>query len=211
MKNRQDDHQATQYVPVNPSCVKRLKQRAPDSAVRHPELMTARPGPGTPQRTPLPPALNFTVTHVGLGTSRLDSVQHKGLEVEIKFASQRVVLIALSAEGGTAEGRQLSSFFGWPKWQAPSIPSTTHEWQAVFGAQTRAFEGIYRAAPEGEKPTVIRTSAHFPVTPAMWQMIQESNCVVLCTGLAGDPTAAEFVTASADGRLQAVLAYALVG
>ncbi|PJI99754.1 hypothetical protein BX264_0002 [Streptomyces sp. 2333.5] len=46
-------------------------------------------------------------------------------------------------------------------------------------------------------------------TDEMWEMLQESGCVLLCTGLSGDPTAAEFGTAAGNRKLQAVLARAL--
>ncbi|MFE9059883.1 hypothetical protein [Streptomyces mutabilis] len=80
---------------------------------------------------------------------------------------------------------------------------------AIFGTQSRAFEGMHGAAPAGGQPTIIRNSDHIRVTDAMWQMLQEQECVVLCTGLAGDPTAAEIGSAAADGKLQVVLARAL--
>ncbi|MFD8154457.1 hypothetical protein ACFV28_27410 [Streptomyces sp. NPDC059720] len=55
----------------------------------------------------------------------------------------------------------------------------------------------------------LSVGVYIRVTDAMWQMLQAQECVVLCTGLVGDPTAAEFGAAAAGGKLQAVLAQAL--
>ncbi|MEU0073844.1 hypothetical protein ABZ027_30495 [Streptomyces sp. NPDC006332] len=161
---------------------------------------------GTPREAP---ALNISVTHVGLRTPEIESVRQKGRKVETTFATTRTVLLALNAVGGMPEARQLKDFFAWPTWQAPGIPEPSHEWAAIFGTQTRAFEGLHGDAPAGGQPTIIRNSDHIRVTDAMWQMLQTQECVVLCTGLAGDPTAAQFGAAAANGKLQAVLARAL--
>ncbi|MEV8047667.1 hypothetical protein AB0P02_28075 [Streptomyces griseoluteus] len=163
---------------------------------------------GTPQEALLP-ALNFSVTHVGLQTRKIESARQEGRQVETSFAITRTVLLALNAVGGMPEARQLKDFFAWPTWQAPGIPKPSHKWTAIFGTQTRAFEGMHGAAPAGGQPTIIRNSDHIRVTDAMWQMLQAQECVVLCTGLAGDPTAAEFGAAAVGGKLQAVLARAL--
>ena len=109
--------------------------------------MTAQSG--TSRRASQPPALNFSVTHVGLRTSEIDSVRQEGLQVEINFAATRTVLLALNAAGGILEARQMKDFFAWPAWQAPGIPKPSHEWAAIFGTETRAFEGLHGAAPGG--------------------------------------------------------------
>lgn len=163
---------------------------------------------GTP-RGALLPALNFSVTHVGLQTAQIESARREGRQVETTLATTRIVLLALNAVGGMREARQMKDFFNWPTWQAPGTPKPSHEWTAIFGAETRAFEGLHGAAPAGGQPTIIRNSDHIRVTDAMWQMLQTQECVVLCTGLAGDPTATEFGAAAAGGKLQAVLARAL--
>ncbi|MEU9330863.1 hypothetical protein AB0D91_45235 [Streptomyces canus] len=169
--------------------------------------MTAQPS--TTRKAAQLPALNFSVTHIGLQTSGIDNVHQEGRQVEINFAAARTVLIALNAAGGVPEARQVKDFFAWPAWQAPGVPQPSHEWTAIFNTETRVFEGLHGAASEAGQPTIIRTSAPTPVTDAMWQMLQAQECVVLCTGLAGDPTAAEIGVAAAGGKLQAVLAQAL--
>ncbi|MFG3187111.1 hypothetical protein [Streptomyces nigra] len=163
---------------------------------------------GTPQEALLP-ALNFSVTPIDLQTQKIESARQKGRQVETSFAITRTVLLALNAADGMPEARQLKDFFAWPTWQAPGVPKPSHKWTAIFGTQTRAFEGVHGAASAGGLPTIIRTSDHIRVTDAMWQMLQAQECVVLCTGLVGDPTAAEFGAAAAGGKLQAVLAQAL--
>ncbi|WP_406340501.1 hypothetical protein [Streptomyces sp. NBC_01578] len=170
--------------------------------------MTAQPG--TPRKASQPPALHFSVTHVGLRTSQIDNVRQEDRRVEINFTAPRAVLLALNAIGGMPEVRQLKHFFAWPLWQAPGIPTATHEWKAIFGIKDRAFEGIHGAAPEGGQPTIIRAPTHIRVTDAMWEMLQAQGCVVLCTGLAGDPTAADIGAAAGNRKLQAVLAEALL-
>ncbi|MFH9008912.1 hypothetical protein ACH4E5_37445 [Streptomyces afghaniensis] len=169
--------------------------------------MTAHQNPT--RKPPQLPALNFSVTHVGLQTSGIENVRQEGRQVETTLATTRTVLLALNAANGMREAGQMKDFFAWPTWQAPGVPKPSHEWTAIFGTQTRAFEGLHGAAPAGGQPTIIRNSDHIPVTDAMWQMLQTQECVVLCTGLAGDPTAAEFGAAAAGGKLQAVLAQAL--
>ncbi|MEV0743439.1 hypothetical protein AB0I51_47735 [Streptomyces sp. NPDC050549] len=89
------------------------------------------------------------------------------------------------------------------------VPQPSHEWTAIFSIKARALEGLYGAAPAGGQPTIIRSSAPTSAPDAMWRMLQAQKCVVLCTGLAGDPTAAEIGAAAAGGKLHAVLARAL--
>lgn len=170
--------------------------------------MTAQPA--TSRKAAQPPAPHFSVTHVGLRTSQIGSVRQEGRRAEINFAAPRAVLLALNAIGGVSEVRQLKHFFAWPLWQAPEIPTATHEWKAIFGIKDRAFEGIHGAAPAGGQPTIIRAAPHIRVTDAMWEMLQATGCVVLCTGLAGDPTAAEIGAAAGNRKLQAALAEALL-
>jgi hypothetical protein len=43
----------------------------------------------------------------------------------------------------------------------------------------------------------------------MWKMVQKESCAVLCTGLTGDPSAAEITAGLEEGMLQAVLVQAL--
>lgn len=169
--------------------------------------MTAQQNPT--QKPSELPALTFSVTHIGLRTSKIESVRQEGRKVETTFATTRTVLLAMTAADGMPEARQMKDFFAWPTWQAPGIPEPSHEWTAIFGTQTRAFEGLHGAAAAGGQPTIIRTNDHIRVTDAMWQMLQAQECAVLCTGLAGDPTAAEIGAAAAGGKLQAVLARAL--
>jgi hypothetical protein len=170
--------------------------------------MTAQPG--KTREAAEPPTVHFSVTHVGLQTSQIDTIRQDGRRVEFSFAAPRAVLLALSAAGGVQEVRQTKDFFGWPLWPAPRVPTVTHEWKAIFGIKARAFEGIYGEAPEGEEPTIFHVATPMRVTDVMWKMLEETSSVVLCTGLAGDPSAAEIGAAAGNGKLQAVLAEALL-
>ncbi|WP_436986497.1 hypothetical protein [Streptomyces sp. enrichment culture] len=76
---------------------------------------------GTPRGAPLP-ALNFSVTHVGLQTAQIESARREGQQVETTLATTRIVLLALNPVGGMREASQMKDFFNWPTWQAPGIP-----------------------------------------------------------------------------------------
>ncbi|WGD38703.1 hypothetical protein [Streptomyces cathayae] len=146
------------------------------------------------------------MTHVGLDTSRLGNVRQQGRQTEITLNRTRAVLIALNAVGGAEQVRQLNEFFAWPLWRGAAIPSVSPEWTAVFSTAARALEGIHGAAPQEGKPMIIRPAVCDRLTDAMWEMLQTQNCVVLCTGVAGDPTAPQLGAAASDGSLHAALA-----
>ncbi|WP_406865212.1 hypothetical protein ABZO31_33965 [Streptomyces sp. HUAS MG47] len=153
--------------------------------------------------------MNFTVSHVGLRTSQVDSVKQEGPLTEFNFATKRFVAIAVTDIDGPTDVQQVKDFFSWPTWPAPYIPPTSEEWAAVFNTKTKAFEGLYGSTAAGELSVAIRCAQASRITDAMWEMVQGSGCVLLCTGLSGDPTAAEFGAAAGNRKLQAVLAQAV--
>lgn len=164
--------------------------------------MTAQPGVSQP-------VFNISVTHVGLCPTGLESVHRRGREVQLNFATTRVVLLALNTVAGPAGNGPVQDFHDWPVWHAPGVPDPIHQWKAIFSIEARAFEGLYCAAADQGEPTIIRNEVPGQVTDAMWQMLQASHSVVLCAGLAEDPTAAEIASAAEQGKLRAVLAEAM--
>lgn len=156
--------------------------------------------------------MNLTIAHVGLPTPHHNDARQKGTTVEINLATTRTVLLALSAPGGPHGIRPMTDFFGWPQWQAPSIPPATRTWNAIFSTNTKTLQGLFRRAESrpGQEPLAIHLPTPMPLTDPLWQMLQTTSCVVLCTGLAGDPTAAGLGMAAREGKLQAVLVQALL-
>ncbi|MEU9608514.1 hypothetical protein [Streptomyces sp. NPDC048057] len=168
--------------------------------------MTAQPGHS--RNTGQPPDINFTVSHVGLGTPQLGNFRQEGTLSEINFAMKRVVSIAMSAVGGPTDLQQVKDFFAWPTLQAPGVPPTSNDWAAMFNTKTKAFVGLAGVTDTGETRAIVCAHA-IRFTDPMWEMVQESGCVLLCTGLSGDPTAAEFGAAAGNRKPQAVLAQAV--
>ncbi|MFJ4910063.1 hypothetical protein ACIQCR_32530 [Streptomyces sp. NPDC093249] len=72
----------------------------------------------------------------------------------------------------------------------------------------RTFRGIYYEGSTLEETQTFRVP-NTVLSDAMWEMVQNAPCAVLCTGLIGDPSAAEITAALEEGMLQAVLVEAL--
>ncbi|MGW0137225.1 hypothetical protein [Streptomyces sp. NPDC003299] len=155
-----------------------------------------------------PPAFNMSLTHVTLPTSQVQVNRLTDLINEITLGTDVIVIVVSPATHLAETGFDRSRFI-WPTWQGETIPEAHQKWKAVFVAQDRTFRGIYYEGPTLEETQTFRVPDTV-LSDAMWKMTQnESPCAVLCTGLTGDPSAAEITTALEEGRLQAVLVAAL--
>jgi hypothetical protein len=119
-----------------------------------------------------------------------------------------VIVIVVSPATHLAETDVDRSRFIWPPWRGETIPEAHQQWKAVFVTQDRTFRGLYYEGPTQEETQTFRVP-NTVLSDAMWKMLQNEPCAVLCTGLTGDPSAAEITTALEEGRLQAVLVEAL--
>ncbi|NEB39521.1 hypothetical protein [Streptomyces sp. SID14515] len=157
---------------------------------------------------PFPYPVNLTVTHCAVGTGGLESAVPRGREVTVTFAEERVVLIVLSA----VQAQQLEEtvqYFGWPAWPAPAVPPRNFEWKAIFDSKRRTFRGLFRMPP-GDGESVALHVPSTPMTPAMWDMAEKLQSVVLCCGLSGDPEPADIGSAAQRDALNAVLVEAMI-
>ncbi|MGW6207383.1 hypothetical protein ACWF9B_27560 [Streptomyces sp. NPDC055089] len=139
--------------------------------------------------------------HVTLPSSQVQANRVSDLVNEIIFGTS-VVAIVLSID--SAETDFDRSRLTWPHWQGNTIPEAHQRWKAVFVAQDRTFRGLYYEGSTPEETLTIRVP-QTTLTDALWKMVQNESCAVLCTGLTGDPSAAEVTTALEQGMLQAVL------
>ncbi|MEV5530464.1 hypothetical protein [Streptomyces prunicolor] len=167
----------------------------------------------TPPRSPgRLPAFNIGLTYVTLPTSQVQVNRLTELINEFTLGTD-VIVIVLSTVTDPAspqpdETDADRSRFTWPPWQGETIPEAHQKWKAVFATRDRTFRGIYYEGPTLEETPTIRVPATV-LSDAMWKMVQKESCAVLCTGLTGDPSAAEITAALAEGMLQAVLVEAL--
>ena len=161
--------------------------------------------PHSPGRLPV---FNIGLTHVTLPTSQVQVNRLTELINEVTLSTD-VIVIVVSPATHLADTDVDPSRFIWPTWQGDTIPEAHQKWKAVFATQDRTFRGICYEGPTLEETQTFRVPATV-LSDAMWKMTQnEPPCAVLCTGLTGDPSAAEITTALKEGRLQAVLVEAL--
>ncbi|WP_256959813.1 hypothetical protein [Streptomyces viridochromogenes] len=160
--------------------------------------------PQSPGRLPL---LNMSLTHVTLPSSQVQVNRLTDLVNEVILGTS-VIVIVLSTVTDPAESEFDQSRFTWPTWQGDTIPEAHQKWKAVFAPRDRTFRGLYYEGPTPEETPSFRVPPTV-LSDAMWKMVQNEPCAVLCTGLTGDPSAAEITTALEEGRLQAVLVQAL--
>jgi len=154
------------------------------------------------------PAYNVGLSHITVPTPQVQVTRQTERSTEFTLGTD-VVLIALSTVTDPAETGTDQSRFAWPPWQAHTIPESHQEWKAVFLTRDRTFRGLYYEARTPEESQTIHVGTAVALPDAMWKMLQNSACAVLCTGLTGDPSAAELTTALGQGMLQAVLVEAL--
>lgn len=154
------------------------------------------------------PVFNIGLTHVTLPASQVQVNRLTELINEVTLGTD-VIVIVVSPATHLAETGVDPSRFIWPTWQGEAIPEAHQKWKAVFATEDRTFRGLYCEGPTLEETQTFRVPATV-LSDAMWKMVQnEPPCAVLCTGLTGDPSAAEITTALEEGRLQAVLVEAL--
>jgi hypothetical protein len=158
------------------------------------------------------PAFNIGLTYVTLPTSQVQVNRLTELINEFTLGTD-VIVIVLSTVTDPAslhpdETDIDRSRFTLPPWQGDTIPEAHQKWNAVFATRDHTFRGIYYEGPTLEETPTIRVPATV-LSDAMWKMVQNESCAVLCTGLTGDPSAAEITTALGEGVLQAVLVEAL--
>ena len=160
--------------------------------------------PQSPGRLPV---LNMSLTHVTLPSSQVQVNRLTELVNEVILGTS-VIVIVLSTVTDPAETEFDQSRLTWPTWQGDTIPEAHQKWKAVFDPRDRTFRGLYYEGPTLEETPTFRVPPTV-LSDAMWKMVQNESCAVLCTGLTGDPSAAEITTALKEGRLQAVLVQAL--
>ncbi|MFF7311568.1 hypothetical protein [Streptomyces sp. NPDC008137] len=153
------------------------------------------------------PAFHMSLTHVTLPSSQVQVNRLTELINEVTLGTS-VIVIVVSPATHLAETDFDQSRFIWPTWQGETIPEAHQNWKAVFATPDRTFRGIYYEGPTLEETQTFRVP-NTVLSDAMWEMVQNAPCAVLCTGLTGDPSAAEITTALKEGRLQAVLVEAL--
>jgi hypothetical protein len=153
------------------------------------------------------PAFHMSLTHVMLPSSQVQVNRLTELINEVTLGTS-VIVIVVSPAAHLAETDFDQSRFIWPTWQGETIPEAHQKWKAVFATPDRTFRGIYYEGPTLEETQTFRVP-NTVMSEAMWAMVQNAPCAVLCTGLTGDPSAAEITTALKEGRLQAVLVEAL--
>jgi hypothetical protein len=160
-----------------------------------------------PHSTGRLPVFNIGLTHVTLPTSQVQVNCLTNRSNEITLGTDVIVIVVSPAThpAGTDIDR---SRFTWPPWQKETIPEAHQKWKAVFVTQDRTFRGLYHEGPTPEETQTVRVP-NTVLSDAMWKMLQNEPCAVLCTGLTGDPSAAEIRTALEEGILQAVLVEAL--
>ncbi|WP_019064877.1 hypothetical protein [Streptomyces prunicolor] len=167
----------------------------------------------TPPRSPgRLPAFNIGLTHVTLPTSQVQVNRLTELINEFTLGTD-VIVIVLSTVTDPASPRPDEtdvdrSRFTWPPWQGDVIPEAHQKWKAVFAPEDRTFRGLYHEGPTLDETPTIRVPPTV-LSDAMWKMVQKESCAVLCTGLTGDPSAAEITAGLEEGMLQAVLVQAL--
>ncbi|MGY4744586.1 hypothetical protein [Streptomyces sp. ATMOS53] len=160
--------------------------------------------PHSPGRLPV---FNIGLTHVTLPTSQVQVNRLTNRSNEITLGTD-VIVIVVSPATHLAETDVDPSRFIWPTWRGETIPEAHQKWKAVFATQDRTFRGLYYEDPTQEETQTFRVP-NTVLSDAMWKMLQNEPCAVLCTGLTGDPSAAEITTALEAGMLQAVLVEAL--
>ncbi|MFI1935480.1 hypothetical protein [Streptomyces sp. NPDC020330] len=158
------------------------------------------------------PAVNMSLTHVMLPSAQVQVNRLTDLVNEITLGTS-VIVIVMSTVTAPASNRPAEtdadrSRLTWPTWQGDTIPEAHQKWKAVFAPEDRTFRGLYYEGPTLEETPTFRVPATV-LSDAMWKMVQNESCAVLCTGLTGDPSAAEITTALEEGMLQAVLVEAL--
>lgn len=158
-----------------------------------------------------PAVYSITVTHIGLPTgitARLLPENPRASVLERK--ETRFVMIALGAVSPEAGPRHLEHVYGWPKWRYPQPPAPGERWSVVFKGESRSWEGLIQMNPGGV-PKVVHAGPHAtPVTDQMWQMLHDTQTVVLCGGLRGEPTGPQMAVAVTQGRMHAILARVLI-
>ncbi|MFJ3339140.1 hypothetical protein [Streptomyces sp. NPDC086766] len=169
--------------------------------------MTTSPKPFAPI-----PLYNISLSHVRLPSTQLHIDRLSKRSTKLALGTD-VVLVALSTSAGPAPDEPADtdrSRLTWPAWKASTVPSTHQEWKAVFFTRDRTFRGLYYEAPDAGSSQILHAAPAVLPDP-MWQMLQNTSCAVLCTGLVGDPSAADIRTALLQGKLQALLVEALFG
>lgn len=155
------------------------------------------------------PALNIGLIHVTLPTSQVQINHRTPRSTEFTLGTDVIVIVLsiITNPPSTHPDETVidRSRFTWPPWRGHTIPEAHQKWKAVFGTSDRTFRGIYYEAPTLEETQSIHVRPGFALSDAMWKMLQDEPCAVLCTGLTGDPSAAEITTALEEGMLQAVL------
>ncbi|MET9104765.1 hypothetical protein [Streptomyces antibioticus] len=169
----------------------------------------------TPPNPPAPlPVYNVGLSHVTLPSQQVQIDRQTECFTEFTLGTD-VILNALSTAADPASTDPVGtdtdrSRVTWPSWQARTVPQAHREWKAVFRTRDRTFRGIYYEAPALEESQTLHVGTAAVALPdAMWKMLQNEPCAVLCTGLTGAPSAAEIATALREGMLQAVLVEAL--
>ncbi|MEU8349758.1 hypothetical protein [Streptomyces sp. NPDC048845] len=164
--------------------------------------------PQSPGRLPV---FNMSLTHVTLPSSQVRVNRLSELVNEVILGTS-VIVIVLSTVTDPASPHPAETEFdrslAWPTWRGETIPEAHQKWKAVFDPGDRTFRGLYYEGPTLEETPTFRVPATV-LSDAMWKMVQNESCAVLCTGLTGDPSAAEITTALERGMLQAVLVEAL--
>ncbi|MEV7481979.1 hypothetical protein [Streptomyces halstedii] len=153
------------------------------------------------------PAFNMSLTHVTLPSAQVQ-VNRLTDQINEFILGTSVVVIVLSTVTDPAETDFDRSHFTWPTWQGETIPEAHQKWKAVFATRDRTFRGLYYERPTLEETQTYRVP-NTVLSEAMWKMLQNEPCAILCTGLTGDPSAAEITTALEEGTLGAVLVEAL--
>ncbi|MEV8606094.1 hypothetical protein AB0465_40225 [Streptomyces griseoviridis] len=168
----------------------------------------------TPPHSPSQlPAFHIGLTHFTAPTSQLQINHPTPSSTEFTLGTDVIVIVlSIVTDPASAHPDETDidrSRFTWPPWQGHTIPEAHQKWKAVFGTSDRTFRGIYYEAPTLEETQTIHVRPGFALSDAMWKMLQNAPCAVLCTGLTGDPSAAEITAGLEEGILQAVLVEAL--
>lgn len=158
-----------------------------------------------------PAVYSATVTHIGLPSDfRAHQLPENPQATVTERAQTRVVMVMMGAISPEAGPEHLERVFGWPRWRHPRLPEIGEHWSAVFRSESRTWAGLLQMS-SGREPKVIDAGQYAtPVTDQMWQMIADTQTVVLCGGLRGEPTGPQMGAAIAQGRMHAVLARALI-
>lgn len=112
--------------------------------------------------------------------------------------SQRLPMLILHAQSGTAGLEDLLGRCGLPAWEDRALPPTDARWRVRFDIATRSLEGIARIDSDGFDDVVLFDASEQVTLPDhWWNLVDTTETVLLCGPVGDEATPEEAVHAGA--------------